>query len=128
MRHLFPSFTFGLILFAVALGAHIVLLAWAVRMWPRIARAGMWTFVPCVSLSALPALSRVIALETQASWANAILSLSLLEIVFVVVAALPLLIMLLATRRAFKVAPPLRETRSARNPARARAQRWVAGR
>ena len=109
MRHLFPSFTFGLIVFAVALGAHIVLLAWAVRMWPRIARIGMWTFVPCVSLSALPALSRVVALETQASWANAVLSLSLLEIVFVVVAAFPLLVMLLGTRRAFKVAPPLRQ-------------------
>jgi predicted MPP superfamily phosphohydrolase len=115
MRHLFPSFTFGLIVFAVALGAHIVLLAWAVRMWPRIARIGMWTFVPCVSFSALPAFSRLVALETQASWANAVLSISLLEIVFVVVAAAPLLIMLVATRRAFRVAP-LRRQDAPREP------------
>ncbi len=85
---------FALVLFAVGLGAHYVMLTWARRTWPGVARAGRLGLIPGAVLSALPSVTRHFAMRTQDPRLDMLLATSLVVMVFVVGSAFPLLAVL----------------------------------
>jgi predicted MPP superfamily phosphohydrolase len=85
------SIVFGLVLFSVGFGAHYVVLTWLRRRSSLVARAGDLGLLPCAVLSALPSSARYLIITTRGAWSDAILALSFAEIMFVALAALPLL-------------------------------------
>jgi predicted MPP superfamily phosphohydrolase len=94
MRLHLPSIVFGLVLFTIGFGAHYVVLTWLRRRWAAAARAGDLGLLPCAVLSALPSFARYFVLTTRAAWADAILATSFAEIMFLALAAVPLLALL----------------------------------
>jgi predicted MPP superfamily phosphohydrolase len=87
----FPSFLFGVVSWALSFGAHRVLLSWVARSFPAFAEKRRPLLVACVTVAALPTLSRYCVLSTKSAVAGVVHAASLVEMMFVLVLAVVIL-------------------------------------
>ncbi len=86
----FPSAAFSFFSFAFGLGAHLLLLAWVIRVFPRLKRARAWLTAACVFIAALPTFARFLTMKTRTPAFDGVMAASLLELTFILVLAIPL--------------------------------------
>jgi uncharacterized protein len=111
----FPSVLVGASFAALSFGAHRVVLAWVERSFPAILAKRRPILVLCAGLAVLPVFARLTTMRTQSRLAGVVFAMSLFELMIVLSAVVPLLVLMafseIADRRrksasAGAVAPP----------------------
>jgi predicted MPP superfamily phosphohydrolase len=90
----FPSLLFGALSCAISFGAHRVVLAWAERSFPAIATRRRPILVACGALAVSPFLSRLLTMRTQSPLAGIAFGMSMFELLIVLTAVVPLLVLM----------------------------------